>query len=382
MCQPKDTMKAHVEVVCYKYKPLKDGTYPLMLRITKSRKRKYVSIGLSIDPKYWDFDKNKPKRNCPDKEKIEKLIATKVTEYNALILDLATEQREYTPETLVNTLNNKVQARTVDEMYNHIIDNLRKNGRLGNAEVYNYSLNSIREFSLGSRSGQFRDIDIAWLKRYEEWLKKRGCRETTISHLFRTLRSVFNKAIENGIVKRDYYPFEKYKVSKFDISTNKRAITKEDVYRIRELNLSDKPLYMQLAQDMFIFSYFGAGINFSDIAQLRFANIKDGRVYYTRKKTSKQVNFMLNDIAQGIIDKYASPFWDDEDYIFPILDVATHKTEQQRHDRIHKSLKKVNRELRKIGDTLGIDNLTTYVARHNPFSFNLKINQLQKIIIE
>jgi hypothetical protein len=68
-----------------------------------------------------------------------------------------------------------------------------------------------------------------------------------------------------------------------------------------------------------------------------------------RKKTDKQVNFMLNDIAKGIIDKYASPFWDDDDYIFPILNVQTHKTEQQRHDRIHKLLKKVNRELRKIG---------------------------------
>lgn len=37
---------------------------------------------------------------------------------------------------------------------------------------------------------------------------------------------------------------------------------------------------------------------------------------------------MLNDIAKDIIDKYASPFYDDEDYIFPILNVQTHKTEQ------------------------------------------------------
>lgn len=152
-----------------------------------------------------------------------------------------------------------MQARTVEEMYNHIIGNLRKVGKLGNAEVYIYSLNSLREFASNRLSIQFRDIDVAWLKRYEEWLKKRNCRDTTISQLFRTLRSVYNKAIENGIVKRDYYPFEKYKISKFDTSTNKRAITKEDVYKIMELDLSEKPLYMQLAQDMFIFSYFGAG---------------------------------------------------------------------------------------------------------------------------
>ena len=53
-------MKANIEVICYKYKPLKDGTLPLMLRVTKDRKRKYVSLGLSLQEKFWDFEKGKP----------------------------------------------------------------------------------------------------------------------------------------------------------------------------------------------------------------------------------------------------------------------------------------------------------------------------------
>ena len=47
----KITMKTHVEVICYKVRPLKNGEYPLMLRITKSRKRKYVSVEMSIEEK-------------------------------------------------------------------------------------------------------------------------------------------------------------------------------------------------------------------------------------------------------------------------------------------------------------------------------------------
>lgn len=84
-------MKAHVEVVCYHYKPLKDGTLPLMLRITQFRKCKYVSIDMSIEERFWDFDKNRPKRNCPNKEAIERLIATKITEYNILIVDMTAD---------------------------------------------------------------------------------------------------------------------------------------------------------------------------------------------------------------------------------------------------------------------------------------------------
>jgi site-specific recombinase XerD len=328
MCKQKKAMKANVEAICYKVRPLKNGEFPLMLRITQSRKRKYVSIGLSIDPKFWDFDKNKPKRNCPNKEAINNLISAKLTEYNGLIMEMTTEQREYTPATLVSTLERKIHFESVDSFYRHLIAKLKNEDKLGNAEVYKYSLESLRHFTSNRLEIQFRDIDLLFLKRYEDWLKKRCVKETTISQLLRTLRSVYNKAIEENIVKRDYYPFHAYKVSKFDTATQKRAISKDEIQIIRTLDLSDSCFYMQLAKDMFLFSYFGAGINYSDIASLRFSDIKEGRVYYIRKKTGKPINFPLNEISKEIIEKYTSPFWDNNDYIFPILDAQAHKTER------------------------------------------------------
>ena len=39
-------MNASVSVVCYKSKVLSNGKSPLMLRVTKDRKRKYVSLGI------------------------------------------------------------------------------------------------------------------------------------------------------------------------------------------------------------------------------------------------------------------------------------------------------------------------------------------------
>ncbi|MCI5818322.1 MAG: Arm DNA-binding domain-containing protein [Paraprevotella sp.] len=32
-----------------------------MLRVTKDRKLKYVSLGISLNPANWDFSKNEPK---------------------------------------------------------------------------------------------------------------------------------------------------------------------------------------------------------------------------------------------------------------------------------------------------------------------------------
>jgi len=70
-------MNASVSVVCYKSKTLSNGENPLMLQISKDGKRKYQSLGISINPLHWDFTKNQPKRNCPNKELIERLILEK-----------------------------------------------------------------------------------------------------------------------------------------------------------------------------------------------------------------------------------------------------------------------------------------------------------------
>ena len=357
-------MKANIEVICYKSKPLKDGTFPLMLRVTKDRKRKYVSLGLSLHEKFWDFEKGKPKRNCPNKEQIERLIAAKTAEYNDLIVEMTTQQREYTVETLVSHFHNQVRCATVVELYDKLIDDMKRGGKLGNAGVYKYSRTSLLKFTGQRLQILFSDIDAVWLRRYENWLRTSGCGDTTISQLFRTLRSVFNKAVELQLVKRDYYPFDAYKVSKFDTRTKKRAITKEDVRKVIALDLSQGYPSERLARDIFVFSYFGAGINFADITLLKYGNVRDGRVQYVRKKTGKPINFLLTEEMRNIIVKYQQQGQTDEDYIFPILDRRVHRTEQQRYDRTHKVLTNTNRWLRKIGQRVGIEHLTTYVARH------------------
>ena len=45
-----------VEAICLNYRPKKDNTYPLMLRLTKSGKKKYVSVGISVKGKDWDSE--------------------------------------------------------------------------------------------------------------------------------------------------------------------------------------------------------------------------------------------------------------------------------------------------------------------------------------
>lgn len=240
----------------------------------------------------------------------------KTAEYNDLIVEMTAQQREYTVETLVSHFHNQVRCATVVELYDKLIDDMKRGGKLGNAGVYKYSRTSLLKFTGQRLQIPFSDIDAVWLRRYENWLRTSGCGDTTISQLFRTLRSVFNKAVELQLVKRDYYPFDVYKVSKFDTRTKKRAITKEDVRKVIALDLSQGYPSERLARDIFVFSYFGAGINFADIALLKYGNVRDGRVQYVRKKTGKPINFLLTEEMRNIIVKYQQQGQTDEDYIF------------------------------------------------------------------
>jgi len=75
-------MNATISVVCYKSKTLSNGEYPLMLRICKDGKKKYQSLGISVLPRYWDFTRNKPKPNCPNKSIFKKSFLINKQSYN------------------------------------------------------------------------------------------------------------------------------------------------------------------------------------------------------------------------------------------------------------------------------------------------------------
>lgn len=104
------------------------------------------------------------------------------------------------------------------------------------------------------------------------------------------------------------------------------------------------------------------GINFVDIANLTQKNIIDNRLVYKRSKTGKLIKLPLVPQAAELIKKYHSK---NNPYLFPIFS-NRHTTEQEKANRLHKVITKVNKRLKQIGEELGISiPITTYVARHS-----------------
>lgn len=350
-----------VEVVCYKYKPLRNGELPIKIRVTKDRKVRYVSLGVSTKPQHWDFKKNKPKVDCPDRENLERLIATKIQELKTEIVQLKSEGKDYSATSLINSLESQHDKVTVSDLFKQHINELKDMNRSNYMLSIQQTYNSLLQFK-SSLDIPFSDIDTQWLKEYELWLRVRGKSINTIGNRLRNLRMIYNLAVERGIVKRDYYPFEKYKVAKFSARTAKRALKKEEIVSVLKYDCKGADPYERLALDLFAFSYFMGGINFVDMAYLTWDNIKDNRLIYIRKKTSKLIDLPISKEAMEIIVRNSTV---ESKYIFKVLG-ATHTSEQSRLNRIHKVIGKVNRALKSIGVELNLPlKLTTYVARHS-----------------
>ena len=330
-----------------------DGTY------LEGGKKRYVSLGISIKAELWDFKANQPKAKCPNRERIILLINDKINEIQKAALDKKIAGKDFTATTLIESTTNRTTNKTVGEYYLTYIQNLKKEKRIRYAGMLEVSYNSFIKFNK-HLDIPFSDIDVAWLKRYELWMKEQNLSVSTISTRVRHLRAVFNLAIAEHSIKNDCYPFHSYKVSKLNRQTVKRALSKQDILKVMQYKGTSS---MEcLAIDIFIFSYLNAGINFIDIAKLKHSNIAENHLIYNREKTKKLINVPLQVKALEIIAKYQK---DKSPYLFPILS-PFHKTEVQIANRLHKMLAKINKHLKEIGERLELPiPLTTYVARHS-----------------
>ena len=414
--------KATVKVVYYKQKTLADGSHPFMVRITKDRKLKYLSTGLSLHPNYWNSDRKEIRRNYPEpgRDKLLKQLAAWEAKYNGAAVALAEADEQHdAPAVAAKAIEGRKAARRIKLLAycDELSAGYLKTGQAGNATVYRDLRNQLAKFVaaisnapapptgrgkadawvtwLNSYDIPFNRVDVAFCHEWEQTLRATGIREITLSLRFRTLRAVLNQAIAAKIMHDNAYPFartvaEKHKlqVGKFDVSTAKRAISRDELRKLEALQPTSER--QRLAKDVFLFSYYVGGINFVDLAQLRWRNLSGEvagtghpeRLSYERQKTGGKFSLRLLAPAAAIVATYR-PFTyaTSASYVFPVLDVSRHLTPHQVKSRLHKVLGQVNKDLKELGQLAGIATpLTTYVARHT-FATTLKQAGTQTAVI-
>ncbi len=199
--------------------------------------------------------------------------------------------------------------------------------------------------------------------------------DTTIAIYSRVIRSICLEAVEKGIVPRESYPFGAKKFSIPESANVKKALSDEHL----ELLKNYKPETLTLKErshDLWLFSYFGSGMNFTDILNLKWKNMKEGDLSFIRQKTKRKpviINVKINKFMFEVIERHCNPNKGNNNYIFPFLegvaDVARKKA------ITNQVIKVTNDYMNQIGSELGIDaKINSYEARH---SFATKMMRME-----
>ncbi len=354
---------ASIKTLLYTSKVLKNGEHPIMICLIKDRKTKYISVGHSCHPNQWDFKKELPKRKHPHFRELEINIDLKRAEAKSLLLSFENEQKDFTLDEFKQKYTVHTKKTSFFEYLDKVVDDLTRAGRVGYANSHKdlkRILSRYREDGFA-----FSEVNHTLLRRIEQFFRERNMKENAMGVYFRTFRAVYNKAIADGYVKKGDSPFEDFKVSKFKTQTRKRAITKDAIQLLAQVEVKqDSRLFH--SRNAFLFSFYCSGMNFVDVAMLTWDNIVNSGEYlhYEREKTGDIFDIKLLQPALDILAFYHNQRIDK--YVFPYLNEEEYKTPAQIHDRIEDRRKVTNKDLKKLATAAGVTTpITTYTARHS-----------------
>lgn len=225
--------------------------------------------------------------------------------------------------------------------------------KVGMAAAYKSTRSSLAKF-ISRPDVRMSEVDLAFVRRYEDFLYSNGASGNTVSYYLRNLRSLYNQAVMDGYHPRVEYPFAKAQTR--PAKTVKRALSRKDMQILADLDLTNEP-QLEFARDLYLFSFYAQGMAFVDIVLLKKVDICNGVLTYSRHKSKQLIRIAVTPQMQGLIDKYKT----ENEYLFPIISGEYASGYKQ----YRLALGRINRHLKKIAVVADIEvPLTTYTARH------------------
>ena len=355
----------------------KNGNYPVQLVISNNQTNAYIYLSIDLPEKAWIKNGlERPVRSShPGAMIFNDQIQTLYLEFRKKISDLelcgwcklvkAIDIKErILHERSVTQPSEVFFIDYADKYADSCQANRTKDG-------YKYLIKKLIEFE-ENREIRFEDITFKFLRDFDNYLSKTGLSLNTRAIYFRYLRAVYNRAIDDDVIKPETYPFKKFKIKNQE--KDKESLTPEQVKMLYEYeferirkpkdgetlkhgqNINIPVEALEMARDYWMLSFFLCGINPVDLFNMKKTN--NGHISFERTKTMHKnhniVRLQIQPEAQAIIDKYKSN--DDSEYLLKFID------KYLSYDIFRCFLGK---KIRDIAILTGIDGLTMYWARYS-----------------
>ena len=319
-------MKSTFSIIFYLKRQVvkKDGTVPVMGRITVDGTQAQFSCKVTANPKLWDTKGGRMTGKSMQALEVNRKLDKMRVSINKHYQEILDRDSYVTAEKVKNAfLGLEYRRQTllkVYAQYNEDYEKLYKAGMRswGSLRKYRCVYRHLQEF-LQSRYHvndiSLKELTPAFITDFEAFLRtdKHLC-ENSLSVYMLPLRTMVFRAIDNGWLTRD--PFHDYKVPK--VETTRGFLTKEEIHLLMNAELKRKT--MQLIRDLYLFCCF-TGLSFADLKNLKEEHIQtffdDSEwIMIDRQKTGVRSTIKLLDYPKSIMEKYRGLCADGR--IFPV----------------------------------------------------------------
>lgn len=314
------------------------GDFPLKLRITHKQQSVHITLGIRLTPEQWDGESVV---NHPNAKTLNDYLVTKKSLAESAILKfgLTHNLRKITATELKAVVESGGETSTMDSGHMFvgffercIEEKVARKTRLS----YESSLKKMQEYDFLLDMKTFEDIDEGYIKKLDEAWAKKGLSVNSRAVYFRNIRSVMNRAIDEGLTTN--YPFRKFSIKK--APTKKRNLSVEELRMLRDYPIINE--FQEKYRDIFMLCFYLRGINAKDLFKLKKSNVRLGRINYVRSKTGKPYSVKIEPEARVLLEKYKGV-----SYLIDVCDGA--RTEEEFEVKYEGFLQRMDRGLKKIG---------------------------------
>lgn len=343
-----------------------NGTQAIRLRIfTSANDIQYIDTGISVLKNQWDDKKQQVKKH-PIEEQLNASM-------NALLNDvkiLYYKNEGVSAKRLLQVYKNskKYDGSSLLNFYQSIVDENKMKGAIRTAKTQQHYIDKLSKFASFL---SFADISPLWAKDYEKWLISRGNKPNTIASNFKCLNAILNKAVKMGLIEKN--PLKGYEIK--TVNSKKDILSIEDINLLENYEIAPHFKGMELARDVFLFSFYMAGMRFSDVCKLKWENVTDTEVVYTMGKSEKRAGatryIPITPKVKQILERYKA----NKTFIFPILDKCDLNNIEKVEYTIYIANNKLNRSIKILAKHAGITkHVSMHIAKHSFASYAVKNN--------
>ncbi|MFX0558094.1 tyrosine-type recombinase/integrase [Maribacter sp. CXY002] len=345
----------------------KNGTQLIRLKLETSQKDvQYLDTGISIKRNQWDIKKKKIKKHVLE-EQLNGSLVSMLNEVQKIYYGNAGVSAKRLLKLIKN--RQKYASMSFVDFYQNYIDEKKLEGKIRTAISQQKSLNKFKAF-VGNIN--FSELTIELVRDYEKDMLIKGNKTNTISLNIDNLKKVMNIAEKQGLIINN--PIKSYKTKREH--SEKQFLSVQEIDKLSQHNLMAGRKGMNVARDIFLFSFYAAGMRFSDVCKLKWSNISENHIVYVMSKSKERAGSKrtvpLNNSSLEILKKYEGR---NATFIFPPLYGWENKTKEEIETRIMSKNQMLNVSLKLLDKRLGFGKgLSFHMAKHSFADFAVKNN--------